>query len=215
MERSRIAIVIPALNESATIGKVVSEAGKSGIPIVVDDGSRDDTAALAASAGATVVTHPVCRGYDKALDSGFQRANQMNCEYVITMDADGQHDPATLRSFLNALDKGAEIVIGVRDRCQRIAEHTFAFVARFKWGILDPLCGMKAYRIELYRELGHFDSYDSIGTELALFAAKRGKRMVQVPVTTRTRADQARFGRRLSANKRILRAMFAGLARHG
>jgi glycosyltransferase involved in cell wall biosynthesis len=215
MDRHRIAIVIPALNEAATIHQVVSSTVQWGIPVVIDDGSSDTTGAQAAAAGAIVVRHAVCGGYDNALNSGFRRASELDCEYVITMDADGQHDPGVLGAFIRALDDGADIVVGIRDRRQRIAEHVFAWVSSFKWSIRDPLCGMKAYRIQTYRELGHFDSYESIGTELALYTAKAGKKVVQLPIKTRDRTDQARFGRRYSANKRIVRAMFCGLATHG
>ncbi len=211
MERHRIGIVIPALNEEATIGPVVTSASQYGIPIVVDDGSSDGTGALAMTAGATVVRHSVCCGYDQALNSGFVRANELGCEYVITMDADGQHDPAILNAFIRALDDRADAVIGIRDRRQRLAEYIFAWVGSAKWGIRDPLCGMKAYRTAIYRELGHFDSYNSIGTELAIYAAKSGKRIAQLAVKTRERSDEPRFGRRYSTNKRILRALWLGV----
>ena len=211
MERSRVAIVVPALNESRTIGAVVTGALRSGTPIVVDDGSTDDTGDRARAAGATVVRHDANRGYDGALNSGFARAAEIGCEYVITLDADGQHDPSIIDRFIAALDGGADVAVGIRHRRQRIGESLFAMIARVRWGLRDPLCGMKAYRVDVYRELGHFDSYGSIGTELALFAAKRGKRIVQIPLTTRDRADAPRFGRRFSANMRILRAMILGM----
>lgn len=215
MERHRLGIVIPALNEGATIGRVVANVFQYGIPIVVDDGSSDETGALATAAGATVVRHALCRGYDQALNSGFARANKIGCEFVITMDADGQHDPAMLNIFMRALEDGADTVIGVRDRRQRLAEHIFAWVGSLRWAILDPLCGMKAYRMSTYRELGHFDSYNSIGTELAIFAAKTGKKVVQVPVRTRERSDKARFGGKYSANKRIMRSLCFALLTRG
>lgn len=213
MDRCRIAIVIPAFNEAATIGSVISSVSQYGKPIVVDDGSSDETSQLASSLGASVVGHAVNRGYDQAINSGFVRAEELDCEYVITIDADGQHDPSLLLRFIGSLDSGADVVIGVRDRCQRLAEHIFAWVAEKKWGIQDPLCGMKAYRIGLYKEVGHFDSYGSIGTELALYAAKNGKRIVQLPVKIRERIDAPRFGRIFSANRRILYALWVGLLR--
>lgn len=211
MERHRIGIVIPALNEAATIGAVVSKAVQYGIPIVVDDGSADETGVRARAAGADVVRHAHNRRYDQALNSGFSRAEQLGCKYVVTMDADGQHDPRILTAFVRALDDGADIVVGIRDRRQRFAEHIFGWVGSAKWGLRDPLCGMKAYRIGLYKELGHFDSYDSIGTELAIYAATNGKRIAQLPVITRERMDMPRFGRSYSANKRIMRALWLGL----
>jgi len=195
MERHRVGIVIPALNEARTIGSVVLEAGQYGIPIVIDDGSSDETEKLSAAAGAIVVRHEINRGYDQALNSGFVRAAELDCEYVITVDADGQHDPRILGEFIQLLDNGADVVVGIRDRLQRLAEHMFARIAFAKWGIRDPLCGMKAYRAALYRDLGHFDSYDSIGTELMIYAARRHKSIAQIPLKTRERTDAPRFGK--------------------
>lgn len=211
MERHRIGIVIPALNEATTIGSVVSKASQYGVPIVVDDGSGDETGKLAERSGAKVVRHDINHGYDQALNSGFACAAELGCEYVVTMDADGQHDPAVLLSFMQALDDGADVVVGIRDHRQRLAEHIFAWVASAKWGIRDPLCGMKAYRIGVYKGLGHFDSYGSIGTELIIHAAKNGKHIVQLAVKTHERTDAPRFGRRYSANMRILGALWRGM----
>jgi glycosyltransferase involved in cell wall biosynthesis len=210
VERHQIGIIIPAYNEAATIGSVVFSVSKLGVPIVVDDGSSDGTGYLAQEAGAFVVRHDVNRGYDQTLNSGFIYANKSGYEYVVTMDADGQHDPHTLNKFVKALNNGADVVVGVRDRFQRFAERVFSWVAFFKWGMRDPLCGMKAYRMSVFRELGHFDSYDSIGTELAIYAAKSDKEITQLKVRTRRRNDASRFGRRLSANKKILQSLWVG-----
>ena len=211
MERYRIGIVIPALNEEATISAVVSGANKYGISIVVDDGSCDKTGELAVNAGASVVRHEVNRGYDQALNSGFERAVELGCEYVVTVDADGQHDASVLEPFIRALDGGADIVVGIRDHRQRLAEHVFAWISLVRWGIHDPLCGMKGYRLSLYREFGHFDSYGSIGTEFSIYAAKNKKRIKQLPVRTLERKDAPRFGGKLAANRRILNALLMGL----
>lgn len=206
MERSRLAIIIPALNEAETIGKVIILAKNYGTPVVVDDGSTDATADTARIGGAVVVSHAINMGYDAALSSGFAYAAESGFDWVVTMDADGQHDPTLLSGFIEKLESGADVVIGVRDRRQRLAEHIFAWVALATWGIKDPLCGLKGYRISVYSELGHFDSYNSIGTELAIFAAKRKKKIEQIPVNTRDRLDAPRFGRRFIANIKILRA---------
>lgn len=207
MDRSRIGIVIPAFNEAMTIHSIVSSVSQYGMPIVVDDGSEDETEKRAIIAGATVVRHGINCGYDQALNSGFIQADKMGCQYVITMDADGQHDPTMVSGFIQALDDGADVVIGIRDRRQRLAESIFAWVAFAKWRIQDPLCGMKAYKISIYRELGHFDVYNSIGTELAFYAAREGKRITQIPVKIGQRKDLPRFGKRIAANKLIFQAM--------
>lgn len=211
MERCRVGVVIPALNEAETIGSVVTEVSQFGVPIVVDDGSTDSTSKVAESAGALVIQTEVNGGYDIALNLGFAHAEKLGCEYVITLDADGQHDPALVKSFIAELDAGADLVLGIRDRRQRFAEHVFAWVAAAAWGMRDPLCGAKAYRIATYQELGHFDSYNSIGTELAIYSAKRGKKIQQMHVQTRDRNDASRFGWSISANQKILRALWRGV----
>jgi glycosyltransferase involved in cell wall biosynthesis len=207
MDRPRVGIVIPALNESATISAVVSAASAYGTPIVINDGSTDRTAELAANAGAVVVSHAVNRGYDGALNSGFVKAAELGCEIVITLDADGQHDPTLIRRFIDALDTGADVVIGVRSHRQRFAEHLFAAYTKLRYGIDDPLCGMKAYKTSVFNSLGHFDSFGSIGTELAIFAARNGRTISQLSFQVRDRTGASRFGRVLSGNMKILRAM--------
>ena len=207
MERSRIAIVIPALNEAATIGAVLERVKEYGLPIVVDDGSSDATAALAHEAGAEVVTHTQNQGYDAALNSGFARATALECTYAITIDADGQHNPAQLRDMIDYLDQGYELVLGVRDRHQRIGEVIFAYCAKRLWNISDPLCGMKGYSLELYNKVGYFDSFQSIGTELAVRSVVNGCRSIEMPIITRDRQDAPRFASKFAANHKILRAM--------
>jgi len=204
MDRSKVAVVIPALNEERTIRAIVANVQRYGVPIVVDDGSTDQTAELSSQAGAVVVRHQQNRGYDEALNSGFARAQELGVEIAISIDADGQHDPELVNTFLCAIDAGADVVLGVRDCRQRVAETLFAKVAQWRLGLRDPLCGIKAYKMKVYAELGHFDSYGSIGTELAIFAAKNRFRITHIPIITKPRAGESRFGPHISANKRIL-----------
>lgn len=215
MDRSRIAIIIPALNEAGTIAGVLERVREYGRAIVVDDGSRDATAELARAAGADVVSLPVNRGYDVALDAGFARAAELDCAYAITIDADGQHNPAQLREMIDYLDQGYELVIGARDRHQRLGESIFALAGKLAWQVADPLCGMKGYSMALYRKAGCFDSFGSIGTELALRSVAAGARTVQMPIITRDRLDAPRFARTFAANRKILRALAIALWRYG
>jgi glycosyltransferase involved in cell wall biosynthesis len=211
MDRSRVGIVIPALNESATIARIVEAAEKYGIPIVVDDGSKDNTADLARLAGGIVVSHEYNRGYDAALNSGFKKAAELGVQVIVTLDADGQHDPKLIHKFIEAIDSPADMVVGIRSRRQRLAEHLFAWYASMRFGVVDPLCGMKAYRASLYEALGHFDSYESIGTELMFFAAKNGYSFKQVNFDVLERRGESRFGMVFLGNYKILRAMILSI----
>ncbi len=213
--KREVAIVIPALNEAATIGQVVKSVTGIARVIVVDDGSSDDTGEIAGKNGADVVRLDINRGYDGALQAGFERADALKCDYVITLDADGQHPQEMISAYIDQLEGGMDLVLGVRDKLQRFSEHVFAFLASRFFKISDPLCGMKGYRLTLYRALGHFDSYGSVGTELALHAVSSGAKFIQLPIETRERADQPRFSRIVRANWIILRAAIIGISRFG
>jgi glycosyltransferase involved in cell wall biosynthesis len=210
MERLRVAIVIPAFNEELTIGSVVEKLIKRASPLVIDDGSTDRTSKRAEASGALVLRHQKNQGYEAALNSGFAYAAKLNYEVIVTMDADGQHNPDALSDFLQEIESGADVVVGYRPKCQRLAEQIFAWYALRRWSLRDPLCGMKAYRTSVYRKLGHFDSYRSVGTELAIYGAKTGARISQVPVSISDRNGAPRFDRCFRANLRILRALLIG-----
>lgn len=208
-----LSIVIPAHNEAAAIARVVAGAREHGHVIVVDDASTDDTAHIAAAAGADIVRLDTNRGYDGALEAGIARAQSLGCKRFVTMDADGQHDAALIAQFDEALNAGADVVVGHRDRFQRAGERVFALAGSLLWGIDDPLCGLKGYHMSVYDGLGHFDSYQSIGTELAIYAARRGYNVVNLRIAVRPRDGASRFGVGWRANARLLRALALGAMR--
>lgn len=211
MPAIRLAAVIPALNEGQSIKTVVRQVSQRALAIVVDDGSTDDTAALAQAAGAHVVKHYFNRGYDRALETGLRTAQTLGCTFAVTMDADGQHDPTLLDQFLVELEAGACLVVGQRDRTQRWSEDLFCAVGRIVWGLNDPLCGMKGYRVEILAKEDKLNTYASIGTELAIRLIKSGVCVSQPLVITRPRVGISRFGGGLMANLRICKAIWLGI----
>lgn len=112
---------------------------------------------------------------------------------------------------MSLLQHSAALAVGIRPARARTVETLFALLTSVLYGIRDPLCGMKGYRMALYRELGHFDSYGSVGTELALYAAKRRYRIAQFKVPIARRLGPSRFGDSLKANWQFLRALIRGL----
>lgn len=210
---SRLAAVIPALNEAENIQAVLNQVSQRALAIVVDDGSTDDTAKRAQNAGAYVVSHRKNRGYDAALETGIRTAIELGCSFAVTMDADGQHDPTLLDRFNIELEKGADLVVGVRDRTQRWSEVLFCIVGQRIWGLYDPLCGMKGYRLSILGDKNCLNTYTSVGSELAIRLISIGIVPQQLPVKTRAREGQSRFGSGLSANIRILRALLVGVLR--
>ena len=116
MKSSEILALIPAYNEATRLAPVVTGALSQLPVLVVDDGSTDNTAAVANSAGAAVLPQIPNQGKGAALRAGFQRAIDEGYGAVLTLDADGQHDPAEIPNFLQAYRADqADLIIGSRD----------------------------------------------------------------------------------------------------
>jgi glycosyltransferase involved in cell wall biosynthesis len=113
----RVVGLIPGYNEGPRIAAVVEGVGRQLPVIVVDDGSLDDTAERAREAGATVIEQRPNAGKGAALRTGFRRALEEGYDAVLTLDADGQHDPAEIPSFLAAFaaQPRPDLVIGRRN----------------------------------------------------------------------------------------------------
>lgn len=208
-----LAVVIPALNEAETIECAISSARQVGTVIVVDDGSVDQTASRALAAGALVVELQPGRGYDGAIEAGFRQAATVGADGVLTYDADGEHSPSALLKASQLL-KNCDLVVGIRKESPRFSESLFNLYVNLRFGIPDILCGLKGYRIELYKEHGCFDNGNHIGTQLALWALANGRSHQQVEVPIKVRLDKPRLGSFLKANFKILKALGKTILRH-
>lgn len=108
--------LIPAYQEGPRIGAVVQAAGRHLPVVVVDDGSTDGTPDAAAAAGALVLRHPGNAGKGAALRTGFRHALDAGAAAVVTLDADGQHDPDEIPAFLAAFAASRPaLIVGRRD----------------------------------------------------------------------------------------------------
>jgi len=151
VEPGSLLILIPALNEAASIGQVVQECravmGAARI-LVIDDCSRDSTALVARRAGAEVMRLPHHLGLGGAVQAGYKLAFELGYDYVIRIDGDGQHDPAGIPKILAALRQGGvEMVIGSRFS-GHAGEHTSlarAIGIRFFRLLLWPILGQKVH----------------------------------------------------------------------
>lgn len=198
-------MVIPCHNEVATIGQVATGASAFGHVLVVDDRSTDASCQVAEAAGAEVICAEA-PGYDGALSTGLKAARARGFAFVATIDADGEHDPAVLAAVAAAFDAGAPLVCGVRPAPQRAAEHLIAVVGRLRYGIRDPLCGMKGYSAAVLD--AWLASAAPLGVNMApaVMWRKAGGGFAEVHVSGERRVGRPRFGRALAANLALLRA---------
>jgi len=214
----QVAIIIPAFNEAGSIGNVIEELitaiGDEVTTIVVNDFSTDNTANAAAVGGAVVLSLKENRGYAQAIEEGLKYAcSELKVDYLLTMDADGQHDPKSAQLLIKSITEDEQdLIVGRRPKSARFAEWLYGKYFARKFGISDPLCGLKIYRKCLYQEYGTFETYDSIGTELLTWALLKGFKVNELPVNIREREDMSRFGGSWSANKRIFLSLLGTLS---
>lgn len=164
-----VLILIPAYNEEKNIGKVLDDLLRSDLPAdiaVINDGSTDRTQSVAAEKGVYVITHPCNLGYGAALQTGFKFAMQMQYNYIVQFDADGQHHPEDLRRVIEEIRKDEDdVVIGSRylgdanydpGMLKKIAIIIFTRIIYLltKAKITDPTSGLRGLSANLSRYYG-------------------------------------------------------------
>ncbi|TMQ51604.1 MAG: glycosyltransferase family 2 protein [Candidatus Eisenbacteria bacterium] len=202
MSRSPVLAVVPAYEEELSLPGLLDElrarAPEADV-LVVDDGSRDGTGRVARERGVPVVRHPVNLGVGAALQTGFRYAVERGYEVGVQIDADGQHDPAFLGALLEPVLAGrCDVAIGSRyvartlyhaPFARRIGMMMFSLVVRIAVGqrIADTTSGFRAYRRPVMEVCQHDFPRDFPDAPLLIGLARRGFRLLEVPVEMRGR----------------------------
>jgi len=190
-----VVVVLPAYNAEKTLSPVVRGLRKyvpTGFLIGVNDGSADGTGALLRSVCDRTIEFTVNRGKGAALRAAFAAALEHGCDAVLTIDSDGQHDPAFAPSILAALKK-AHIAIGTRDltgeqmpKHRRVANFLSSAATRLVSGgaVHDSQSGFRAIRCEVLNEIqAEGDRYE-FETDFIIRAAHAGFTITNVPIST-------------------------------
>lgn len=214
---ARLTVVVPAYNERENIGEflggVMAQLGPEDEVVVIDDGSTDGTGEVAAAAGARVLRLEPNRGKGVALRQGFAAATG---DYVVTIDADGQDDPAEIETLVAAARAGADLVIGSRfaghfhgqaiSRINKLGTHFFNGLinALYGAGITDSQAGFRCFRRQLLERLCPTASEYEIETEMLVQSLRLGASVVEVPVQRYRRKAGATDFSRVRHGLRIL-----------
>lgn len=190
----KVVVCIPAYNESKFIGIIVRNAMKHAKEVIVcDDGSSDDTSVRAEDAGAVVIKHPRNRGYGMSIRSLFQKALERNADIIVTIDADGQHDPEQIPTIVEPiLNQGFDIVVGSRfienKDMPRIPLYRsfgiktitkFTKQASYK-NLTDAQSGFRGYKRQVLESLNLGEEGMQISTEILLRAGSN--KLTEVPI---------------------------------
>lgn len=196
----RITIILPARNESAGLRSLLPRifaAVPSPDVVVVDDGSTDDTAAVAEAAGAHVIRHPYGIGNGAAIKSGARAAKG---EVLVFMDSDGQHDPADIPRLLAKLDEGYDMVVGARGSASQasfgrgLANRLYNRLASYMAGhrITDLTSGFRAVRAAKFREFLYLlPNGFSYPTTITMAFLRSGYSVAYLPITANKRIGKS------------------------
>ena len=188
----KIVAVIPAYKEATEIADVLIRT-RSFVDemIVVDDGSPDETAEVAAKNGALVVSHVINRGLGAAIGTGFAFAKKRGADVVVTLDADGQHDPTEIPKFIEAMKRGADVVIGSR-MLTRTGMPWYRQVANmlgnistlvlFGAYVTDSQSGFRAFSRGALEKIEIKTNRMEVSSELIAEAKHHGFKIVEVPI---------------------------------
>jgi glycosyltransferase involved in cell wall biosynthesis len=203
-----VSIVIPCLNESATVGACVHVArdalaglDEHGEVIVVDNGSSDGSPELAEAAGAWVLREPR-RGYGRAYLTGFAAAHG---DYLVMGDADLTYDFSDTARFVAELDAGADLVIGNRMASirpgampwlhQYVGNPLMTRLVQRLYGtdIGDVWCGMRAFRREAYDAIGLTSNGMEFALQMIVRSTQRGLDVREIPIVLHPRGGESKL----------------------
>lgn len=208
----RILAIIPAYNEAGNIRAVLEDLRSfGGDVLVVNDGSTDDTAAIAKSMGAHVISHPFNLGIGGTVQTGLKFAREQQYDLAFQFDGDGQHRADQLPNILDLVKRGeADLVIGARTLpggykmgvSRWFGSRIFHWLIKLLSGhsIEDPTSGFRCYGKRTIRLFSRYYTDDYPEVESIITAARSGLRVVEVPVLMRGRlSGHSSITRRKSA----------------
>ncbi len=159
-ERKKISIILPAKNESASLKKILQELTtlyKDEEIIVVNDGSTDNTLEVCSEFDINIITHPYSKGNGASIKSGARKASG---DFLVFMDADGQHEPSEISNLIECLNNGYDMVVGARERKTHasfpryIANTLYNKLATYMSGhkIIDLTSGFRAVKADIFKK---------------------------------------------------------------
>jgi glycosyltransferase involved in cell wall biosynthesis len=197
----KIAVGLPAYNEEKNIAKIIAQLKQITDTIIVcNDGSSDSTSLVAENLGVIVVNHPKNLGYGASIRSLFLKGKEIDCDILVTFDADGQHDVKDIEKVTQPiLNQEADIVIGSRflnddssiPKYRKIGIKAITKITNASTGkgVTDSQSGFRAYSKKILEQITPLDSGMGVSTEILIKAVKSNFKIAEVPITVLYEGD--------------------------
>lgn len=207
MGRSDLVVIIPAFNESKKIESVIDSIPNEFDVMVVDDNSTDDTFVLSKNKGAEVFSFKENRGYEKALEFGFKMAIDRGYIYAIQVDADGQHPVDRIVDFYSCMKGGFDFAVGDRSNKNRIMEKISSLFFKNLFGLNDPLCGMKCFKLSCFKNGYPVFCDKMFGLDIIYNLIIKKYCFKNIKINVVDREDDSRFGSDIRVNALIFKSL--------
>ena len=207
LEKNKVIILIPSHNEIKTLEKICLEIKKLRLKfLVIDDASNDGTLLWLKKKKINYIKNKNNIGYENSIIAGINYIiKNFDSKYLITFDADGEHQTKDLIRVIKCLKhKKVDMVIGNRDKFNRLSEHILSFLFFIKFDVKDPLSGFKAYSVQKLKKIKNkINAKFYLVDIITLFKAKNFF-IKNIHIKTKRRTDKSRVGNIFFTNIKIL-----------
>jgi len=207
LEKNKVIILIPSHNEIKTLEKICLEIKKLSLKfLVIDDASNDGTLQWLKKKKINYIKNKKNIGYESSIITGINYIiKNFDLKYLITFDADGEHQTKDLIRVIKRLKhKNVDMVIGNRDRFNRLSEHILSFLFFIKFGVKDPLSGFKAYSVQKLKKIKNKINAKFYLVDIITLFKTKNFSIKNIHIKTKRRTDKSRVGNILFTNIKIL-----------
>ena len=203
----RLGIVIPSKNEFQSLKKIVNKLRKKKLKfIIINDGSTDNTDKYLKENKLNFIKNPISIGYTRSIIKGIKYFRSKNFDYILTMDADGEHNIKYLNKFKKKLDtKDFDLIIANRIYKNRVSEKIVSFFTKHKLAIEDPLSGFKLYKVKTFMENIKYFKDNNFFVDYMAFLVKKNYKVININYNNKMLKNRkSRMGNNFMLNLKII-----------
>jgi hypothetical protein len=198
-----LVILIPAYNEVKNLAKILKYKYNY---LIIDDGSNDSTVNLLKKNKINYIKNLTNIGYEKSLIKGFNYLKKKKFKYILTIDGDGEHPVNKIKKiYFLAKDKKTDLIICNRKYRSRILENLLSLFFQIRFGLKDPLSGMKMYYLPKIKNLINKIDNDSFLVDVIIMFIKKKNKIINYEIVTKKKFGESKIGYNFTVQLKILK----------